>query len=99
MQHYRIKHGMSVVLRTYHCTEVYLIEDQKRRSLFYKQYPRFASAEDTEEMPGETGLAVIERLILHGNYSQARLRARSVIEATLEGLRYLQTWLVSSFQR
>ncbi|KAI0370992.1 PigN-domain-containing protein [Pilatotrama ljubarskyi] len=67
--------------------------DEKRtHSLFYRQYTHFASTEDSEELPGETELSTIDRLIDQGNYYQARLRAKELIRHTLEGLRYLQTY-------
>ncbi|KAI9061844.1 PigN-domain-containing protein [Trametes sanguinea] len=67
-------------------------EDQKAQSLFYKQYSHFAWTQDIEDMPGETEIDAIERLIVYGDYHKARLRATSLIEATLEGLHYLQTY-------
>ncbi|KAI0632733.1 Phosphatidylinositolglycan class N-domain-containing protein [Trametes polyzona] len=67
-------------------------DQKKRHSLFYKQYPFFAAWEDRESVPGEGVLADIEVLIEQKNYNAARLRAKDLIEHTLEGLRYLQTY-------
>lgn len=66
-------------------------EDKKAHSLFYKPYSFFAATEDSEDVPGDAELAAIERFIAQGDYYQARLHAKELIQHTLEGLRYLQT--------
>ncbi|KAI0826505.1 PigN-domain-containing protein [Trametes gibbosa] len=67
-------------------------EYKKMHSVLYRPYSFLAVAAQSQELPGESELAVIEALIQEENYYQARLRAKQLIEHTLEGLRYLQTY-------
>ena len=68
------------------------IPDQKKTySLYYRPYSYFAHVADSEVLPGESVIAVIEGMIQQRRYHQARLQAKELIEHTLEGLRYLQT--------
>ena len=69
---------------------VWLVE-KKAHSLFYRPYLYFKRIEDTEAVPGESSVAVIEDLIRRGEHREARLLAKEFISQTLEGLRYLQT--------
>ncbi|PIL26170.1 transporter [Ganoderma sinense ZZ0214-1] len=77
-----------VILEHYRVKHV----EKKTHSLFYRPYSYFKRVEDTEEVPGQNAVAVIEDLIHHGNYREARLLAKEFISQTLEGLRYLQTY-------
>ncbi|KAI0776671.1 PigN-domain-containing protein [Trametes elegans] len=67
-------------------------EEKKMHSLFYRQYYYFAVTEQSEDVPGDSALGVIDHLIQQGDFLQARLHAKKLIEHTLEGLRYLQTY-------
>ncbi|KAI8992816.1 PigN-domain-containing protein [Trametes punicea] len=66
-------------------------EDKRTHSLYYRPYPHLAATEDID-IPGEAELVAIEHLIQDGNYFEARMHAKKLIEHTLEGLRYLQTY-------
>lgn len=69
---------------------LFLVE-KKAHALFYRPYPYFAHAGDSEELPGESQIFDIESLIRDGNYGEARFRAKEFVMHTLEGLRFLVT--------
>ena len=73
---------------------LFVVEDKRTHSLLYRQYPYFAKNEGVEDIPGEVALQDINRLIEHGDFTQARSHAKELIEHALEGLRYLQTYAV-----
>ena len=65
--------------------------EKQTHSLFYKPYSYFKRTKGTEDLPGQSTVAIIEDLIRDGNYREARGLAKEFIAQTLEGLRYLQT--------
>ncbi|RPD52571.1 alkaline phosphatase-like protein [Lentinus tigrinus ALCF2SS1-6] len=77
-----------VILEHYRVKHV----EKKTHSLLYRPYSYFLHAENTEELPGESQIALIDEMIQNRNYYQARLQAKEFIAHTLEGLRYLQTY-------
>ena len=74
-------------------THALLLDDKKAHSLYYRPYSYFAHLEDSEILPGDSVIASIEELIQQKRYHQARSRAKEFILHTLEGLRYLQTYV------
>ncbi|KAH9856208.1 PigN-domain-containing protein [Lenzites betulinus] len=67
-------------------------EEKKTHSVFYRPYTFFSAAAESGGLPGEAELAAIESFIRKQEYFQARLHAKELVDHTLEGLRYLQTY-------
>ena len=62
----------------------------------YRPYPYFALLDDDQWLHGESIISSIFELIQQRRYHQARLQTKDLIEHTLEGLRYLQTYAFPS---
>ncbi|KAI0075163.1 PigN-domain-containing protein [Panus rudis PR-1116 ss-1] len=67
-------------------------EQKRQHALFYKQYEYFTQHGLSEAAPGEALLTSIEALLAKGSYNEARALSAELINHTLEGLRYLQTY-------
>ncbi|GJE95619.1 GPI ethanolamine phosphate transferase 1 [Phanerochaete sordida] len=67
-------------------------EIKRANALFYKPFPYFTEHADLEDSPGQSALSVIQILINRGRYDDARETAATLIDHTLEGLRYLETY-------
>ncbi|KAH9915518.1 Phosphatidylinositolglycan class N-domain-containing protein [Fomitopsis serialis] len=65
-------------------------ELEEAHTLIYKPFPYFASSPSDD--PGVEHLRSIELLIDQGKYTDARAIAKELIRATLDGLRYLETY-------
>ncbi|KZT65104.1 PigN-domain-containing protein [Daedalea quercina L-15889] len=63
---------------------------KEAHTLFYKPSPYFASS--PSEDPGAEHLRGIELLVDQGDYTDARVMAQKLIRASLDGLRYLETY-------
>jgi hypothetical protein len=66
---------------------------KKQNALFYRSFGPFSG----EENPGEREVANIELLIAAGKWYEARESSAQLIQASLAGLRYLQTCVSFSF--
>lgn len=64
-------------------------ELKRAHTLLYKPFPYFASTPSGD--PGSEYVRDIEQLIDQGRYTSARSMAQKLIQATLDGLRYLET--------
>ncbi|TFY65328.1 hypothetical protein EVJ58_g2055 [Rhodofomes roseus] len=65
-------------------------ELKEAHALFYKPFPYFAGSPSGD--PGAEYVRGIELLIERGEYTEARTMAQRLIRATLDGLRYLETY-------
>jgi GPI ethanolamine phosphate transferase 1 len=70
--------------------EMYRVKEENKRStsIEFTPFPDFSSPNSTPD----TRLIAIEILINRGHYSEAILECTHLIKASLEGLRYLQTY-------
>ncbi|EKM52856.1 uncharacterized protein PHACADRAFT_212064 [Phanerochaete carnosa HHB-10118-sp] len=67
-------------------------EIKRANALFYKPFPYFSDSDDPEDKPGQSALKVIQILVNRGRYDDAREAAAKLIDHTLAGLRYLETY-------
>ncbi|KAL6308835.1 PigN-domain-containing protein [Sparassis latifolia] len=67
-------------------------EEKKAHALFFKPYPYLVHSHGAEGRPGIGAVAEIEDLMHAEKYTQVRTLSSELIKATLEGLRYLQTY-------
>lgn len=61
---------------------------------FYKPFPGFHDFDDATEHAGAIKIDEMEQLLEFGQWQEACDKAYELIELSLEGLRYLQTWVL-----
>src|SRR6266404_8796850 len=74
-------------LHTYGDTEL-----KKAHAILYKPYKFIYHPSSASEYPGSQRLSLIEGLIASGRFQEARQRSHELIETTLGGIRYLETY-------
>lgn len=71
-------------------------ELKKSHALLYKPFSYFGDFDDQAGAPGISNLKGISRLIKTGRYDLAKEKAAELIEQSLAGIRYIDTYVTCS---
>jgi len=97
LEQYRVKHG-KLALGTFSSNRSYIAPELKQaHALFYQPYTDLEGTSRSSHPIRYTRIAEIESALKDQNWYSARQKSAELINATLEGLRYLQTYVLPVF--
>jgi GPI ethanolamine phosphate transferase 1 len=92
LEHYRVKHGKTTH-HLYFCYDAHKFTERKKaHAILYRPYEFLDHPSSFSEYPGSQRISFIEGLIGSRRFKEARRQSHELINVTLGGLRYLETY-------